>query len=152
MTFRTERVNGGDTVTFDGFGGVNVIGSHLAQLAYEWAIRSFGYNHVHDNKVRALRALEEMIELNQALGVPEEQAAKCVQVIYARPKGDYAQEIGGVMLTTYVLSCAMHEDADELFVRELSRVLAKTPETFLKKNQEKIDAGLTGYDEGMRGT
>lgn len=129
-----------------------MFGSPLAQLAYEWAIRCFGYDHVHDKTVRATRALEEMLELAQALGVPEEQAVKCAQVVYSRPKGDYAQEVGGVMLTTHVLCSGMHEDADELFLRELSRVLAKDPEAFAKRNQEKIDLGLTGNGDGMKGT
>ncbi len=114
----------------------------LTRIATDWAIRCFGKEHVLNRAIRGLRTLEEAAELAQALGVPEDKAAKCIQTVYSRPVGDPEQEIGGVLQTLAVLCESMGVDRDELFERELRRCLAKNPEHFRKRNQEKLDLGL----------
>ena len=123
--------------------------STSSRLACEWAVRSFGREHVINVPTRALRILEEAVELCQAVGVPSEKVHLCAATVYKRPKGDPLQEIGGVLLTTNILCASgmmgVAGDAvepDDLLEKELARVLSKPPEHFAKRNQEKIDGGL----------
>jgi NTP pyrophosphatase (non-canonical NTP hydrolase) len=113
-----------------------------AQIALDWARRSFGAEHVSDVPVRCLRLAEEAVELAQAAGVPKDKLLDLVGIVYSRPKGEIAQEIGGVMMTATVLCAALDTDTDWHFENELRRVLAKSTEHFAKRNQEKIDLGL----------
>jgi NTP pyrophosphatase (non-canonical NTP hydrolase) len=112
-------------------------------IALDWAIRSFGEDHVHNFPIRSLRVAEEAVELAQAYNVPREKLIDLVNIVYDRPKGNPNQEIGGVLMTITVLCAALGFDPDEGFERELRRVLAKSSTHFAKRNQEKIDLGLT---------
>lgn len=115
----------------------------LTRIAYEWAIRSFGSEHVHNFPIRSLRLAEEAIELAQAFDVPKDKLHELIEMVYARPKGQFEQEIGGVMMTATVLAAATGFDPDSFFEEELRRVLRKPSEHFAKRNQEKIDLGMT---------
>ena len=115
----------------------------LAQIAYQWGVRAFGGLHMVDPKVRALRLLEEAAELAQAAGVPEGQAALCVQHVYKRPPGNMLQEMGGVFVTALVFCEARGWDPEQVVLEEVQRVLAKP---FAQRNQAKLDAGLTGEE------
>ena len=112
------------------------------RVAYEWALRCFGYDHVSDVPVRALRNAEEAVELAQALNVPEQKMHDLVSMVYSRPVGTPAQEVGGQMLTLTILSCTLGLDPDECLDDELSRVLSKSREHFAKRNDEKNALGF----------
>lgn len=114
----------------------------LTRLAFEWAVRSFGIEHVQNRKLRALRLLEEAVELAQAFEVPKDKIMNLVEVVYQRPPGDPAQELGGVMVTTAVLAGTYGSNPEFFFEEELARVLAKPPEHFAQRNQEKLDLGM----------
>lgn len=116
----------------------------MQRIASEWATRCFGAAHTNDRPVRALRTLEEAVELAQVLGVPEDKAVLCVKTVYSRPIGDAEQEIGGVLLTTAILCETLGLNLTDMLERELRRVLTKSPEHFAKRNQEKDHLGLTG--------
>jgi hypothetical protein len=116
----------------------------LVQIALDWSIRSFGRAHVQDKKVRALRLAEEAIEFCQARDVPIEQMRLLIDTVYGRPVGDANQEIGGVFMTAVIAAAIEGLDPEECFLIELRRVLAKSPEHFRKRNQDKLDLGLTG--------
>lgn len=113
-----------------------------AQIALDWARRSFGAEHVNNIPIRSLRLAEEAVELAQAAGIPKDKMYDLVDIVYSRPKGELTQELGGVMMTAVVLSAVMGLDADHFFETELRRVLAKPPEHFAARNQEKLDLGL----------
>src|ERR1019366_10303280 len=119
-----------------------IIMSLVSRIGCDWAIRCFGREHVFDRAIRALRTLEEAAELAQALGVPEDKAAKCISTVYSRPVGEPLQEIGGVLLTIAVLCESMGAEADDILEIELRRVLKKDIAHFTKRNQEKLDLGL----------
>jgi NTP pyrophosphatase (non-canonical NTP hydrolase) len=116
--------------------------STLSRLAAEWAVRSFGAAHVSNRPLRALRIVEEAIELAQALGVPKGKIDLCTENVYKRPVGTMAQELGGVLLTTNILCASCGFEPDRMLEMELGRVLAKPPEHFAKRNQDKLDLGL----------
>lgn len=116
-----------------------------AKIAVDWAIRCFGRDHVFDAKVRSLRLAEEAVELTQAYGVSRDMLHKLVDTVYDRPKSDDTlQELGGVALTLEVL-CGIHMiDSDFVLEKELRRVLSKPTEHFTKRNEDKLQIGLTG--------
>ena len=115
----------------------------LTKIAWEWGCRCFGEDHMTTRGVRALRFIEETIELAQACGVPEDRVAEVVRVVYSRPSGDVLQEIGGSMVTLSVLAHILGYDIETAFDIEVRRCLAKDPAHFAKRNKEKIDLGLT---------
>lgn len=115
----------------------------LAKLTLDWAVRSFGAEHVYNKSVRALRLAEEAIELAQALGVSREKMHEQVDAVFNRPVGEPWQEMGGVMVTATILCLATFSHyPDEALFDELRRVLEKSPEHFAKRNEEKIKLGL----------
>lgn len=72
---------------------------------------------------RGLRALEEMLELVQAVGVSQEQALRLVAYVYARPVGEVDQELGGAALTLSAVASAVGLDLGQCWEVELDRVL-----------------------------
>lgn len=117
----------------------------ILRIARDWAVRCFGKEHVSDASVRSLRIAEEAVELAQSVGVAKDKMLLLVETIYSRPRGHVDQEVGGVLMTVYLFCVAiLGRDPDEVFAQELSRVLAKSPEHFAQRNQEKLDLGLKG--------
>jgi NTP pyrophosphatase (non-canonical NTP hydrolase) len=113
------------------------------QIALDWACRSFGTEHVYNFPIRALRVAEEAVELAQAYRIPKEKMLDLVEIVYSRPPGEPDQELGGVAMTAEVLAAAHGHDLNAYFEIELRRVLAKSTEHFARRNQDKIDIGLT---------
>lgn len=116
----------------------------LVQIALDWSIRSFGVEHVRNKKVRALRLVEEAIEFAQAREVPVEQMHLLIDTVYGRPIGVANQELGGVFMTAIIAAAIEDLDPEECFLTELRRVLAKSPEHFRQRNEDKLALGLTG--------
>lgn len=71
------------------------LGDERQAIAGQWACRCFGEQVTADRKERALRVLEEAIELAQAEGIEVNQAANLVGYVYSRPPGEPSQELGG---------------------------------------------------------
>jgi NTP pyrophosphatase (non-canonical NTP hydrolase) len=115
----------------------------LTRIVVDWGVRAFARTCAN-YRVRALRLAEEVVEMAQALDVPEEQLADLVRVVYARPRGEAFQEVGGVQVRLVVLCAALGIDPDEALEAEVRRVLSKSPEHFAERNKQKIDLGLTG--------
>lgn len=111
----------------------------MTRIARDWAVRCFGAKHVTDRRVRAQRFLEEAIELTQAVGLDRDDSIAIVDMVYSRPTGDVYQEAGGTMLTLCILLETIELDPDDVMEAELRRVLAKTPEYFKKRNDDKIN-------------
>ena len=116
----------------------------LSNIAVDWAIRCFGREHVFNKHVRALRLVEEAVELAQVVDVPPEQLHELIDIVYGRKKGELYRELGGVMLTTIILHRTLELDPEDMLEAELRRVLYNSAKHFAKRNQEKIDMGLTG--------
>lgn len=114
----------------------------ITRVIYEWGQRAFGPTHMHDRRIRALRLLEEAVELAQACEVPQQKVDDLVFVVYSRPPGGVRQEVGGVLVTIHAFCAGQGINLDQAMEDEVCRVLAKSPEHFAKRNQEKIDLGL----------
>lgn len=117
----------------------------MTRIAFEWGERCFGKSHMRDPAIRALRLAEEAVELTQACNVDKDMMHKLVDTVYSRPRGDEHQELGGVLLTASVMAhCLGYEDVPGVFEHELRRCISKNPMDFAKRNQEKLQLGLTG--------
>lgn len=115
---------------------------YLTELIFDWGTRCFGIGQMQDPQTRALRFVEEAVELNQALGVPKDAMHHLVSVVYSRPRGEPTAELGGCLLTLMVLARTLHTDLEAAFQFELRRVLSKPREHFAERNKEKLDLGI----------
>lgn len=106
-----------------------------------WVEHCFGPSLAADPKERALRFLEEAVELVQACGLSEASARNIVNYCYVRPAGEIGQEIGGVMLTLHALAEYRGYDVDEQGESELERAWAKV-ELIREKQKAKERAGV----------
>lgn len=104
-----------------------------------WAKETFGRESV---KQRAIRMLEEAIELYQAAGGEEGMAHDLAEFVFKRPVGNLAQEAGGLGVTLLVLCEVAGLDADEVESIEVSRIRSKPIEHFVRRNDEKNAAGF----------
>ena len=111
----------------------------LTKIAFDWGVRCFGREQMSNHGTRSLRVVEEAIELCQAAGVSREDAYRVVSQVYERPAGEFKQEIGGVLMTAFLMCEMMSYDVEEVFTSELRRVLNKPPEHFAMRNKEKIN-------------
>ena len=116
----------------------------LERIIFDWGVRCFGIEHMANPRVRAVRLVEEAVELAQSVGVEAAQLRKLVNMVYSRPPGVMYQELGGVMVTTSAFCSCVGIDAEHVLEAEVRRCLKKSPEHFAKRNQEKLQLGMTG--------
>ncbi len=124
------------------------------QLAvHNWCKAAFGAAHASSVEQRAVRFLEEAIELYQACGGSSDMAHQLINYIFNRPVGYIAQEFGGVDVTLLALAQACGLSAEDLGKAEFERVLKKPLADFTKRNQVKNEAGFnviaTAEDNGF---
>lgn len=118
-------------------------GSRQATIA-RWARRVLGDDIFENTKERALRLVEEALELAQAIGVTDVDLHRLVDYVYARPVGEVSQEVAGTMVTLYAVAASAGVDADEAYKKEVIRI--HTPEIEAKvrrRQQEKREVLVT---------
>lgn len=121
---------------------MNVVRDIRQQRIGEWARAAFGDVEASSIPQRALRLLEEAVEMAQACDVPIAKVHELVDYVYGRPKGEIAQELGGVAVTTLALAAAAGLSADTAEQSEVERVLSKPVDYYTKRNAAKNDAGM----------
>lgn len=121
----------------------------ITRIIYDWGVRCFGADHMHNNQERALRMAEEAIELCQCIGVPIDKIKLCADIVYQRPRGTPLQEMGGVFVTSHAFCAAQMMNGnghawepDHVLEREVRRCLGMSPEHFQRRNKEKQELGL----------
>ncbi len=115
----------------------------LTRICLAWACNAFGAEHAFNLPLRTLRCAEEAVELAQAAGVSREKMFELVDIVYSRPKGMVHQEIGGVLMVITTICAIQGGDPSFYLTNELCRILKQPIEKFAKRNQDKIDLGLT---------
>lgn len=108
-----------------------------------WCIEAFGSDPDETGpRTRAMRLVEEALELAQAEGIKYDEVMLVAHVVYVRPVGEVHQEIGGVA-TTLMAYCASRglslADCERL---EIERIDKKPIEHFRRRQHEKREAGL----------
>jgi hypothetical protein len=107
----------------------------------DWVRKVFDEATATNGPERALRLVEEAIELAQACGVGRDALHRLVDYVLDRPVGDPAQEIAGCMVTLYAAAHALGVDADEVFEQELSRIqLPEVIDRVRRRQAEKREA------------
>jgi hypothetical protein len=112
---------------------------------FEWCVAAFGVDQANIAQ-RALRLLEEAIEVYQAAGGDPAMGHKLIDHMFAAPAGDLQQELGGVGVCVLALAAAVGCSADEVEQREVEWVTSKPLAHFAARNQAKIDAGFLAKD------
>lgn len=125
------------------------------RYAMAWAKAAFGTEQSTSLHQRALRLLEEAVELYQAsaaatqgstgstwMDTARARAHELVDYVFERPVGAIGQELGGIAVCMLVYAEAADLDVDDMEVKELHRVLNKPIEEFAKRNAAKNAAGF----------
>ena len=112
------------------------------RAVHSWCCDAFGIEHASSVPQRAVRMLEEAIELYQACDGDLAMAHKLLDFVFARPVGTIKSELGGVGMTVLALAEAARISADEAENAEFDRVLAKPLKHFHQRNEAKNAAGF----------
>lgn len=113
-----------------------------------WLLECFGAEIAADPQERSHRFLEEALELVQACGATESEAHQLVQYVYARPVGDKAQEVGGVMVTLAALCLAQGLDMHAAGEAELARIWTKVEQIRAKQAAKPKHSPLPEFQAG----
>lgn len=111
-----------------------------------WAVDVFGPVAV-DPRERAMRFLEEAIELSQTLNVPIGTISAVTERVYARAPGRASQEIGQAMVTLEILAESIGFNADTEAAREFDRVRAIPKEEWQARHAAKVQLGIARSSE-----
>jgi len=106
-----------------------------------WVTRSFGEPNLMSKRERALRVVEEAVELGQALNLTLAEVCKVVDRVYERPAGSVENEVAGTMLTLLSLTVPLGIDPIEVTTTELRRIENLAPSHFRAKHLAKVAAG-----------
>lgn len=115
--------------------------TQLEARVAEWVRTRIGGNHITP-KERAMRLLEEAVELAQAEGISLDLVAKQVAHVYDRPPGEPAQEAAGVAVALYGWCAGRGERLTELALREIERIEAKPLSEITRSLARKIQSNL----------
>lgn len=102
--------------------------SEFQPAVLAWMLDCFGEDVTYDKRERAIRFLEEAIELTQACGMTQDQAHALVKYVYNREVGEPEQEVGGVMVTLAALCAASSIDLTAAANTELGRIAELIPD------------------------
>lgn len=98
----------------------------LQERIFEWAKVTFGEKLAYDMRERALRFLEEALELVQVCGLTATDVTEMLQYVFERGPGDLHQELGGVFTTVHSLAAAAGIELREVGMREVERCESRT--------------------------
>jgi NTP pyrophosphatase (non-canonical NTP hydrolase) len=108
---------------------------------YEWCLATFGRAE-QELQERAIRLVEEAIELAQAEGILECTLRDLLEVVYLKPSGYAHQEAGGVGTTLLAYCQAAGISANRAEKEEWDRVRQLDPEYFRERQARKVAAGV----------
>lgn len=107
----------------------------------EWVRTRIGLEHMN-RRERAMRLLEEAIELAQAEGIEHWQVTSQSRHVYNRPPGKPDQEAGGVAVCLLAWCESTGNTLFEIAKAELERIEAKPIEEIRGSLARKQDADL----------
>lgn len=108
----------------------------------QWVQKCFGSEIARNLGERAMRVVEEAVELAQSAGVTEAQVRRIVERVFSRAPGKLYQEVGGVGITLLAFGEAADITVAKATQDELLRI--EKPENIKRireKQNEKAAAG-----------
>jgi len=91
-----------------------------------WASDCLGDQQVASKKERAYRFFEEALELAQAAGLSQEEAAEMLKVTYGRSPGFIEEEVADVRIALSVLCVPYDIDPEIVTERKLAECMANS--------------------------
>lgn len=107
----------------------------------QWAQATFG-DVALDRHERALRFIEEAIELAQALEIDPSTIDAIAARVFSRPAGDPEREFGQCLACFEILAKVAGIDADREATAELARVKSIPAEEWAKRHAAKRSIGI----------
>jgi hypothetical protein len=120
------------------------------QRVGDWMDKCFKRSLYSDMVERGDRFLEEAIEMLQAHDYPRERIPTLVDYVYNRPKGESAQEVGGVMITLAGFCHIAGHDMQAEGERELARI--NRPEVMKKIRAKQEAKNALHFDSPLPGS
>ncbi len=114
---------------------------YLESRVATWIRSRIGADHMHA-KERAMRLLEEAIELAQSEGITQGQVNRQAAHVYARPTGEASQEAGGVAVCLLGWCAAAGHRMLDVALTEIERIEAKPIEQIRGSLARKADDDL----------
>ena len=115
--------------------------NHTQRDVLDWVRNTFGQKFLNDRE-RTLRFIEEALELVQAIGLPSSDVIAVIRHVYGRPNGDYAQEMGGVMITLEALAEHLGVDLEQQNCLEWDRINGLPQSHFDAASERKQNADV----------
>ena len=113
------------------------------EMLLSWVERVFGGKSARPFE-RALRVVEEVVELAQAEGIPRERVHQIVDYVYGRPAGEWVSEAGAVGLTLLAYCRSRGVSADLVEVVETQRAFSMSETVLAGRHEQKVMAGIAG--------
>ena len=113
----------------------------IEERVEHWIVTRIGAENAH-RRERAMRLLEEAVELAQAEGITEEMVNRQARHVFSRPAGDPDQEAAGVGVCLAGWCAATGHSMISLTLREVERIEAKPIEQIRGSLARKQDADL----------
>jgi hypothetical protein len=98
-------------------------------------------------KIRALRALEEMMELAQAENISSTEVTIIRDQVYNKPPGDPIQEVCGVMVTMAGYAMTKGIVLERCFWMEFERMM--DPAIIEKVRHRNLEGDKIGFNKGV---
>lgn len=115
---------------------------HYTPLAQQvdGLIRTTWPNSPIEPRTRGFKALEEVLEINQVLGLSAEKAHILVDYVFGRPVGEIRQEAGGVAFTIQALFNALGFNFEQMVQEGLDDCRSRIETIRIKsKSKPKVD-------------
>jgi NTP pyrophosphatase (non-canonical NTP hydrolase) len=113
------------------------------RMAARWSYLVFGEHQSRITpKIRAMRILEEAIELAQAEGVTGKELRVIAAQVYSKSPGDPMKELGALMVTAANYAEQIGADLEEAFWLEYERIL--DPEIMARVRQRNLNGDKLG--------
>lgn len=114
----------------------------LQKRVEAWIISRFTRMALNSRLERAMRLLEEAVELAQACNVPKEYVGKLADHVYSRPPGTVEQELAGVGVAALGFAAHARVSFSAVVRQEVERIEGLSIEHFRARQNAKADAGI----------
>lgn len=114
---------------------------NIAERVHVWVVTRLGVKAMEPHE-RAMRMLEEALELAQAMGVTEEEAERLRANVFQKPAGEVAQELGGAAITLFACAESVGQSLLDCGKKEMDRVESLPVDRFRRRQEQNVQEGI----------